>query len=157
MVTKNKKGWIRILEATISVILVSSVLIVVYSSQVDERILPGNYFYSLQKQILLDVSSRSDLRLNVLNIVVDNLNDSNFSALDSFIDGKIPNTFGYHIRVCDLGDALDFCKMKTPIYIATIEKDIFVEDIIISSELGTGKGDEIYAPKKLRLFIWQRG
>ena len=109
MVAKNKRGWMRILEATIAVMLVSGVL-----------------------------------------------SDINFIALDSFINKKIPDIFGYSIRVCELGNTLDFCKMDSVTYIATIEKNVFVEDTIISSELGTKNGAEVYAPKKLRLFIWEK-
>jgi len=156
MVAKNKRGWMRILEATIAVMLVSGVLIVVYSKQTSRVASPSDYFYSLQKQILFDISSQSDLRLNVLNIVVDNSSDINFIALDSFINKKIPDIFGYSIRVCELGNTLDFCKMDSVTYIATIEKNVFVEDTIISSELGTKNGAEVYAPKKLRLFIWEK-
>ena len=35
---KGKGGWIRILEATIAVLIVSSVLVVVYSRQIDRGI-----------------------------------------------------------------------------------------------------------------------
>ncbi len=69
MVMRNKRGWIRILEATIAVMIVSGVLVVVYSRQVDRGIAPADYFFSLQRQILADISSRSDLRLAVLNVV----------------------------------------------------------------------------------------
>ena len=136
--------------------LVSGVLIIVYSKQIDEGASPSDYFYSLQKQILADISLRRDLRLNVLNIIVDNSSDSNFSLLNSFVGNKIPDAFDYHIRVCRLGNVTDFCKMNSATYIATMEKNIFVEDIIISAELGIGGTAAIYDPKKVRLFVWEK-
>ena len=78
----NKRGWIRILEATIAVMLVSGVLVVVYSRQVDRGVAPADYFYSLQRQILADISSRSDLRMAVLNVDVDDSSDGSFVIIN---------------------------------------------------------------------------
>ncbi|MDH3353309.1 MAG: hypothetical protein OEL87_02580, partial [Nanoarchaeota archaeon] len=105
-------------------------------------------------QILSDISSRSDLRLNVLNTVIDNISDTNFSAINDFVDGRTPPALEYFIRICEFGDEEDFCKMDVDTYIRTKDKNIFTEDIIISAELGTGEGEETYSPKKLKLFIW---
>ena len=138
--------------------LVSGVLVVVYSRQVDRGIAPADYFFSLQRQILADISGRSDLRLAVLNTYNDTEggDDGNFSLIDDFISGKVPDAFGYSLRVCDLGDEVDFCKMNTDTYVATRDRDVFVEEIVISSELGSGENrvspDEA---KKLRFFIWE--
>jgi len=151
---KNKRGWMLILEATIAVLIVSGVLITVYSQQVDRGIDPVDYYNSLQGQILADVSERSDLRLNVLNVESEDLGDGNFTTLNDFIGGKIPESFGYSIRVCELGDEVDYCKMRAPIFIATMDKDIYVEEIVVSAELGEGT-DAVYSPKKLKLFVWE--
>ena len=155
----NKRGWIRILEATIAVMLVSGVLIVVYSKQIDRGIEPADYFYSLQRQILADISLRSDLRLAVLNTYNDTegSDDGNFSLIYDFIGGKVPDAFGYSLRVCDLGGELDFCKMNTDTYVVTRDRDVFVEEIIISSELGSGT--DLVSPdkaKKVMFFIWEK-
>ena len=45
----------RILEATIAVLIVSGVLMVVYSRQVDRGVDPVDYFRSLQGQICVSV------------------------------------------------------------------------------------------------------
>jgi len=150
---KNKRGWMRILEATIAVMLVSGVLIVVYSTQVDKGIAPAEYFFSLQKGILADVSSRSDLRLAILNTYNDeDLNDGNFSIISEFIASRVPDAFGYSLRVCNLGD---HCKMNSADYINTLDKEVFVEEIIVSSELGNGENAVYDKPKKFRFFIWE--
>jgi len=155
MVIRNKRGWIKILEATIAVMIVSGVLVVVYSRQVDRGIAPADYFFSLQRQILADISGRSDLRLAVLNVDEETGDDGNFTMIDDFIGGKVPDAFGYSLRVCDFGDEVDFCKMDTDTYVATRDKDVFVEEIVISSELGSGPDAVVGDPKKLRFFIWE--
>jgi len=147
MVT-NKRGWIRILEATIAVMIVAGVLVVVYAKQVDRGMDPADYFHSLQRQILMDVSSSGDLRLLVL--------DGNESGLDLFVNDSIPSAFGHYLRVCGLGDLSDFCKINDAGIVADIrDKDVFVEEIVVSADLGEGI-DAKYEPKKVRLFVWEK-
>ena len=143
------------MEATIAVMIVSGVLLVVYSKQIDRGVSPADYFGSLQGQILADVSSRNDLRLNVLSVINETSEDSNFVALNNFVGGKIPSAFGYLLRVCVLGSETDYCKMDDATFIATMDKDIYVEEIIISAELG--EGIAVYNPKKVKLFVWEGG
>lgn len=150
----NKKGWMRILEATIAVLIVSGVLLVTYSRQVDRGATPDEYFYSLQREILADISLSSELRLNVLNVVNDDLSDQNFEVIYNFVESEIPIPFGFSIAICDLSSN-DYCKMNNEDFIKTRDKNIFVEEVIISSDLGTG-GNRKYAPKKLRLFVWEK-
>ena len=155
-IRKNKRGWMRILEATIAVMIVSGVLVVVYSKQVDRKIAPAEYFFKLQRHILSDIYSRTDLRLAVLNSYNDSdPNDGNFSIISDFIGGRTPGAFNYSLRICDLGDETDRCKMKNSDYIATLEKDVFVEDTIISADLGDGTNAVYTNGKKLRFFIWE--
>ncbi len=155
---KGKRGWIRILEATVAVLIVSGVMITVYSDQSSrEEVTISDYSYSLQKQILADIADNSTLRLDALGIEEDLPGDSYYDKLDAFVDSRIPSSFGYLLRVCDLGNLTDFCKMDSKTFIATMESDVFVEEIVISSELGGGGGEEVYSPKKVRLFFWKSG
>jgi len=140
----NKRGWMRILEATVAVMIVSGVLVVVYSRQVDRGMEPADYFYNLQRQILMDVSSNSLLRLAVLN--------GDIGVIEGFVGERIPEAFGYSAKICDLGD---ICQLDSTIYKETLDKDIFVEEVVISSDLGGGSGGEVYDPKKLILFVWE--
>jgi hypothetical protein len=147
MVT-NKKGWIRILEATIAVMIVAGVLVIVYVKQVDRGTEPADYFHSLERQILTDISASSDLRLLVLN--------DDEAGLDEFVNMEIPGAFGHYLRICGLGDTSDFCKIDDANVVADIrDRDIFVEEIVISAELGDGSNAD-YDPKKVRLFAWEK-
>jgi len=90
-----------------------------------------------------------------LNVVDEDDSDGNFVLIDDFIGGRVPEAFGYSLRICDLGDNVDFCKMDAATYIATKDKDIFVEDIVISADIGSGPDAVVGNPKKLRFFIWE--
>ena len=152
---KGKSGWIRILEATIAVMIVSGAMIAVYSNQsVREEVTISDYSYSLQKEILADIALRTDLRLDVLSVVDDSPGDPSYDKLNAFVKEKIPDVFGYSLRICDLGNLTDFCKMDSKIFIVTLDKDVYVEEIVISSEVGGGP-DAVYSPKKVRLFFWE--
>jgi len=155
---KGKSGWIRILEATVAVLVVSTTMIAVFSNQErgSEQITVSDYSYSLQKQILADIVLDSDLRLDALSVEEDVPGDAAYDSLRAFVDSKIPDSFGYLLRVCDLGNVSDFCKMDSNTFIATLDKDVFVEEVVISSELGNGS-DPIYSPRKVRLFFWEGG
>lgn len=154
---KGKRGWIRILEATIAVLIVSGAMLAVYSQQPSRDESIEEYSYSLQQQILADISSQSDLRLAALKVEDDISSDANYEKLDEFVAERIPDAFGYSLRVCELGDVTDFCKMDGATYSATMGFDVFVEDVVIGAELGEGEGEEVYSPKKVRLFFWEGG
>ena len=144
----NKRGWIRILEATIAVMIVAGVLVVAYVKQDDGGADSSDYVYSLQRQILMDVSSSSDLRLMVLSDDDDGLNLS--------IYDKIPSAFGYYVSICGLGNMTDFCNIEDAGVVAEIQdKNVFVEEIIVSADLGDGSS-ATYDPKKVRLFVWEK-
>jgi hypothetical protein len=139
MAMKNKRGWLRILEAVISIMIISSVLLIVYSGQsqapdISDRV------YVLQKEVLADITLNSVLRENAL--------ESNVGALTRYADIKIPPAFNFSLKICDL-EAVGICKMTTEEIRETRDKNVFVEEIILSSNLGT------YDPKKVRLFIWE--
>ncbi len=153
---KGKRGWIRILEVTVAILIVSGTMLAVYSQQpVPGGVSVSEYAYGVQNQILDDVASNRSLRLEVLNVSVDRPGDTSYDKLDVFVESKISDSFGYLLRVCDLGSDSDYCKMDSVTFIATKDKDIFTEEIVVSAELGNGSGMEVYSPKKVRLFFWE--
>jgi len=143
---KNKRGWITILEATIAVMLVSGVLVVVYVKQGTDDSPVQDYIFSLQRQILSDISARSDLRTLAL--------EENEIALNVFAGSKVPIAYRYSLKLCGLENTADNCILNETEVRETREKDLFVEEIIISSELGNGT-TPLYVPMKVRIYIWE--
>ncbi|MBT6689852.1 hypothetical protein HN903_00835 [archaeon] len=152
----KKRGWIRILEATIAVLIVSASMIVVYSQNPSSGQETEDVVYDLQREVLSDIGMDSDLRLAALRVEEETSDDYNYIVLNDFVREKISDAFGYLLRVCDLDDP-DFCKMDTYFYKFTVDFDVFVEDVVVFSELGDGEGEEVYSPKKVRLFFWEGG
>jgi hypothetical protein len=149
---RGKRGWIRILEATIAVLIVSGTMMAIYLQQpADGRESMSEYAYSFQMQVLEDIVSDSSLRFYVLSIDDDLSGSESYEKLDEFVGESVPDVFGYLIRVCD---PVEICKMHPDVFIATLDKDVFVEEVVISSELKDG-ASAIYSPKRVRLFFWE--
>lgn len=132
---KGKRGWIRIMEAVLAIILVTSILLVIYSKQQQATDL-SDYIYRIQAQVLSDISFDKDLR----NAVFEN----NAPVIEAYASSKIPSNFNFEIKICNL-DSTDLCRMTE-----YTEKDVYANDAILSTNLFT------FSPKKVRLFIWEK-
>lgn len=139
---KNKKGWMRILEATVAVLIVSGVLITIYSGQ-PKRVDPSEEISRLQKSILNDIASDNNLRSHVLNSEI----NTNYDILIQYIREKIPSHLNFSLKICSLSEIS--CKLDEEVFKTLIDEEVFVEEIIISTDLST------YNPKKVRLFVWR--
>jgi hypothetical protein len=137
---KNKRGWIRITEAVVAILIMASVLIVMYTNDTPS-LSYSDYVFNLQTRILMDVADRADLRNATLYSNEPDLHPK----LKEYFDSSIPSNFNYTVVVCSLSASV--CSAD----LTSVEKEIFVEDRIISSNL------EKYDPKMLRLYIWEKG
>lgn len=135
----NKRGWIRITEAVVAILIMSSVLIVLYTNETP-NVSYSDYVFNLQTRILMDVADRADLR----NATLYSTETAIQPKLKEYFDLSIPSNFNYTVIVCSL--SAPSCNAN----LVGIEKEIFVEDRIISSNL------EKYDPKMLRLYIWEK-
>ncbi len=135
MVMKNKKGWIRIVEAVIAIFLLLGVLLVIYSQhQVKEE--SFDYVYFLQKKVLDEIAVSNELRLEALA--------GNEVYLQNFARLSFSDNFNVTIKICNLDKS---CKPALP-----ENKEVFVEERIISTELGATE----FLPKKVRIFVWEK-
>ncbi len=146
---RNKKGWMRILEATIAVLLVTGVLLFVYSEHnLSSKGIDG-YASNLQKKILKDISSNVTLRNFVLNDSILDSNSPEFLKLNNFVNSSIPQPpFNYSLNICNLGNP---CKLDSQVFQDTLSYEIHSEEIIISANIIK------YSPRKVRLFLWEVG
>jgi len=152
---RGKRGWVRILEATIAVMIVAGVMLTTYSGPSAEDISVGDYIKGVQSEILSDLVLSPSLRLVVLRVVDDDLSDENFRVVNDYVASEVPEGYGYLLRICDLDSSYDFCKMESDAYVATIDKDVYVEEEIVAAEIGAGEGEEVYDPKKVKVYFWE--
>src|SRR3989338_11460204 len=140
---KNKRGWLRILEATIAILIMSSVLLVVYSKQSDVSSGKNKNIENLQEKILSDFLEDPTSRNLILSEDVEN-------RLTAQIGSLVPDSIGYHLKVCPLTEHVTPCKMTDGDLVReTIDKDVYVAERLISSNITS------YSPKIVRLFMWE--
>jgi len=129
----NNRGWLRILESFIGVMILAGVIVFVYSNNVKTEDI-SDQAYKIQEAFLEEVAINNTLRIAVLQ--------GNEILLNDSAKNFIPSIFGYAIKVCSIED--NGCRINY------IEKELYVKDRIIVSNL------TLYSPKKVRLFLWEK-
>ena len=134
---KNKKAWLRIVEAVIAIVIIFGVLLVVISKQ-SSVVSVGDDVYERQSQILDVISSREDLRELILQ---GNEDEKIVEEVDNEIAKLVPNNWEFATKVCRLDR---ICSNPVDIF----DKDVYVSERLITSNLTN------YNPKKLKIFVW---
>ena len=129
---KNKKAWIRILEAFIAVMIIASVLMIIIMRTPRES--STGSVHEVQRFALEQVAANETLRGEVLEGSKDNT--------EIFIETVIPIYWNFTTEICEIED---ICGM--PFY---IEKEVYADEILIATNLTK------YSPKKLKLFVWAK-
>jgi len=128
----NNKGWLRIAEAFIAIMIVASVLVVMATRTSRED--TGGNIHELQRHLLKQISANNILRAQILQDIT--------SGTENFLDENMPTNLDYEINICEINEA---CGMEE-----YIDKEIYADEILISATLSE------YNPKKLKLFVWVR-
>ena len=132
---KNKRGFIRILEAVFAILLLAGFLIFFIARQ-SERSDFGDYAYEVTRDILRDIEQNSELRNE---IVVQDKTDKT----EDFVRERLSDSFEFDLRICSPNSV---CGLSQ--YIEG--KDIYADSVLITSTL------EQYDPKQLKLFVWRK-
>lgn len=129
---KNKKAWLRIVEAFLAVIIILGTVLVIYTGQEGAKPDIAEDIYQKQRAVLDVISKNDSLRQDVLN--------KNTGPINDIIIKMIPNNWGFAINISE----------PTKIASANLpnDKDIYVTEVLVTSTL------QEYSPKKLRFFVW---
>jgi hypothetical protein len=129
----NKKGWLRIVEAVVAIIIVFGVVVVIISNQ-SNKYEPTDKIYEKQLQILDIVTKNDTLREMILAENTVNINE--------VIVKMIPPNWNFSTCICNISDV---CGVQTP-----IDRNIYVKETFVTSTLTQ------YNPKKIRFFVWAK-
>jgi hypothetical protein len=142
-IKNNKRAWMRILEATISVLIVAGVMVTLYAGGEarDSPTIRSEAIHQLQNQILSELVSLDNLRNHILGS-----SDTDLRLLEIYVADRIPKHLGGSLRVCDLGDP---CNLNSTIFTSTYNLESFVEEKIVSANYS-----HYDKPRKVRLFVW---
>ncbi len=129
---KNKKAWLRIVEATIAILIIASVLFIMITREPKKDPID---IHDMQRFILEQISSNDTLRGEILQ-------GQTTAKTDAFINDIKPSHWDFTIRICQVDEV---CGM--PFY---VEKEVYADEILIAANLTH------YQPKKLKLFVWAK-
>lgn len=132
----NKQGFLRILEASIAILIVISVLFFAYNRSSTNN--AEDYSVKIL-EILEEIAKNPSLRTYVLEYESGEIHPE----INSFVSERIPQNFlNFEVKICEIESA---CGLSS-----------FVDGEVYSAERTISSNLEIYSPRKIRIFIWAK-
>jgi len=147
----DKRGFIRILEAFISILLITGVILVVINKGYLRTSNITSEVYDVEVSILREIELDENLREIILKVPHTSL-PVNWDDTDSPLGTQFPPEITKKIldrapeylncisNICELDS---ICGMET-----YVEEDVYVQSVAIAAN------PKIYQPKQLKLFCW---
>lgn len=137
---KNKKGWIKIAEAFLAILLLTSILLVMMrSSEVEDE--KSKIINKNQVDFLLSLQINNTFREDILS-----LNELPINSNESGFPGNLKNYLNEEFSNC----LLNICPIEEN---CQVENDISEE--IYSKEILMNSYEDIYAPRKVRMICYE--
>lgn len=134
----NKEGFLRIVEATIAIVIIAGVLFLFF---IESREAKKPDLSEKARDILDEISKNTSLRTKIVNYNTDPP-DQIPAGLSNYVSNRIFEDYlAYEIRICEVDSACG--------QINYIPGDVYSAERIISSTINA------LGPKKIRLFIWE--
>jgi hypothetical protein len=139
---RNKRAWLKLMEAGVAVVLLGSVLLAVY---VNNNVLgvDRGFLLDYEQEILDEIAMNDSLRTSVLNCEVGGVNSG--EDMYDFIDSKLPKNYGFAVTCCYVNGS---CGESLLDPTGGINKDVFVRERIISSNL------TMYSPRRITIYSY---
>jgi len=134
---KNKKAWIRIVEAVIGIMIIFGGILFILAKQ-PVKIDISEEVYEKQRQILEAIANNESMRNEIIN--------GETESTSNFISKNIPSSWNFTISICKTDEICT--STDTP-----NDRDIYVSETVVSASLTD------YPEKKsnkLVFFIWGR-
>lgn len=134
MEIKNKKGWLRIVEAVLAILIVAVALLFIRTNSLVQQNTSSD-IYEIERNILELISKNDTLRAEVLRGELTNTKE--------FTSKMLSENWNHNLRICDL-DVI--CGNEETI----IDREVYSSEILIVAN------PETYNPKKLKIFVWAK-
>lgn len=130
----NRGGWLRIVEASVSILIIFGVIFAIYIKQPADNEVNLN---ELARSVLEEISQNNSLRYEILS--------GNQGSLNGVIESKIiDQRIMFEAKICEIGDACGKSEYT--------EGNVYSAERVISSSVQYSN----FNPKKVRLFLWIR-
>jgi hypothetical protein len=130
----NKRGWIRIVEAFVAVLLIISVLLIVLGGRFVQREDSSSEIHDAQLNVLRDIQVNEDLRGEILQGVIP-------TEVETKIDYRL-NYLNCNVEICNLNEECLSDGLPE-------DKNIYVQSVAIIDPAGS-------LSKQLKLFCWEK-
>ncbi|MDP1695848.1 MAG: hypothetical protein Q8L29_02975 [archaeon] len=138
----NKKGWMRIVEATMAVIIITG-FVLTYTAKREKA---ENDLTFIITPVLEELAEDNAIRNRVLSSNKENIGNIE-EEIKGFVGYRITNpSLGYEVKICEIEDV---CILGE--YPADVMGDIYAVERIISATLD----QNIFLPKKVKIFLWR--
>ncbi len=144
MMRKNKRGWIKIIEAFIAILLIAGVLLVVIDKGYISKGGVGKKIYEAELSILREIELDDKLRSEILEIDEDKLPKKGPPGVVLKLDIRTPDYLECVSMVC----ATDVICLADVYHNIPLDKDVYSKAVPIFAEL------DKYSPRQLKLFCW---
>jgi len=142
----NKKGWIEIVEAFVSILLVVGVLLFVIGRGYIGKEDISDEVYKIEVAILREIENNDTMREDILEAepIPVKWEEGNFPiSVKNKIIERTPTYLNCSARICDINDLCSLEEEK--------EGDIYAQPVIISVTL-----EQTPLYRKLNLFCWKK-
>ncbi len=141
---KNKKGWIRIVEVTIAILLIiGSVVLVIEQKKPSIQEDLSERFAELLEEAVKDTLLRD-------KIISSEKKEDKEKELRNYLSSKIDsNLFLFEVKICDASESSCPEPGNLP-----GNKEVYTNERIVSVASTTEKDQ--YNPQRVRLFAWRK-
>ena len=135
---RGKKGWIRIVEAFVAILIVTGALLIVVDRQSSDKSDISREVYEQQIKVLraieLDDTARNEILVHDLNV------EGVPEYIETQLNSRIPESLECEPKICVLDEVC-------------VQED-YREENIYAASVAIAANDEEYAPRQLKLFCW---
>ena len=144
VINMNKRGWIRVVEAFVAVLLITGVLLIIINKGYIGKKDISNKVYDAELSILREIELNDSLRTEILSAspLPSEWEDIGFPIdVKDKIEARSPEYLICVAKICELDE---IC------IIENIDKDVYAQAVAITAT------NEIYKPRQLKLFCWEK-
>ena len=141
----NKRGWIKIVEAFVAILIIVGVALFLYGNRNTQNKDLSSEIFPIERAILEEIQNNEDFRTIIVGIKEvpvewENFTSAGLAKIKENIEGKTPTNLECVAKICELGNAI--CD------IGYLNKEVYAQPIVISTNVSE------YSPKQLKLFCY---
>ncbi|MEK6849974.1 MAG: hypothetical protein AABX85_00170 [Nanoarchaeota archaeon] len=146
----NRGGWLRIVEATIGVILILGSVLIYYQKNSSDA---GENFGDSLPILADEIAKNNTLRGEIINVNLDNAGEVNIVKM------KVNDFLSLRIGRSDLNHTVEICNAtadcKLTADTSNSDGNLYGYERIISTNINSSKFNPETTPKKIKLYIWK--